>query len=146
MVPIEAPPSPWTIVFAATTIFGSVLSATALGRTLRQDVRAKASMEGATDVIIKELQKKISETDGFGQETKTLRHDVNALQAASDRTNNSLNDHLLECAKARGRAEEAQKGMTASMERMERSIGEMQRTIANWMRDGEHSSRRSPMR
>lgn len=52
----------------------------------------------------------------------------------------ALQEHLIGCAKSHGRVEQVLVSLKEGQERGERQIAELQRTVANWMRDKERSA------
>lgn len=132
-------PAQWMtllIVGLPGTLFGVV----ALARGVLNEARAKASLDGAKDQMLREVEKKLNAADGIGDEAIKLRSEVDALHDVARATADSLQKHLIDCAKSHGKVETLLVGLAEGQDKQGRAIEGLQRTVANWMRDAEKSA------
>lgn len=111
--------SPVAIISAIGSVFAAIVAAVALALTVANAVRRRGVSDGG------------------------LQGDVEELMEWKKETSTTLQNHLLECREARGELKQQIKSFDETLKRLSHTVGEGQRTIANWMREQQDFSRKN---
>lgn len=125
-----------TIIVA---ILALIVSGLTLSRSMRKDLRSAALTEGAKNQLIEDIRARLDLTDGVAETARGLRQDMDTLKDVAAKTAGGLQQHLLDCAKGQGLLQGKMESLEEGQDRLQRTAEGLQRTIANWMRDKEHS-------
>ena len=105
------------------TVPGTLIASVTLGVVLLDRATKRANRDGQDAADIQALDNRVS----------VMGNTVNDHGSV-------LQQHLIDCAKSQGRTETILTALKEGQERGERTMSEIQRTVANWMRDRERSA------